>query len=121
MAGPPGCHYLIADAARNTAVVEFVGGEMEVLQSTEPWQVSTNFLISLYTQESAMATCWRYKTACDTLASVQGSMDDGGAMELLSAVAEDRTQWSMVYNLTTRDFRIAMGRKYDQVLEFALE
>jgi len=27
----------------------------------------------------------------------------------------------MVYNLTTRDFRVAMGRKYEQVLEFALE
>ena len=118
---PPGCHYLIADAARNTAILEFIGGEMKVLQSTEPWQVSTNFLISLYTPESAMATCWRYKTACDMLASVQGSMDDGAAMELLSAVAKENTQWSMVYNLTTRDFHVAMGRKYDRVLEFALE
>ena len=39
-------HYLIADAAGNSAVIEFVSGEMIVIRNEEPWQVSTNFIIS---------------------------------------------------------------------------
>ena len=40
------CHYLIADAAGKTAVVEFLDGRVEVTGTDEPWQVSTNDRLS---------------------------------------------------------------------------
>jgi len=103
-------------------VVEYIAGEMKVLPSSHPWQASTNFSLTYSpTAESAKSQCWRYKEAYEVLEGAQGSITEEAAMEVLSSVSQSGTRWSMVYNLTTREVRVAMGRKYDQVLEFSLD
>jgi len=42
-------HYLVSDATRDCAVIEFVENEMKVIPNDVPWQVATNFVITGYT------------------------------------------------------------------------
>ena len=117
--GPP-LHYLIADARGSSAVVEFVDGEMKVLRSEQPWQVSTNFVLSLYTPESAMLQCNRYATASRTLEQAQGQVSQEEAMALLADVSQPSTMWSVVYDMESGQIAVAMGHDYAQVHHFSL-
>jgi hypothetical protein len=117
--GPP-LHYLIADASSGSAIVEFVDGQMRVLRSQEPWQVSTNFVISESMPEGARSECWRYNSAYEALQEANGSLSPSGAMALLQSVSQPNTIWSLVYSLSTGDVQVAMDRGYDQVHKFRL-
>ncbi|MDY7039715.1 MAG: C45 family peptidase [Chloroflexota bacterium] len=122
-AGPP-LHYLIADSSGNSIVVEFLAGEMNVLRNNEPWQVSTNFIISEERPEGAASSCWRYNEAYEALEQADGKISTEEAMAILKDVSQSGdyyTMWSIVYNMTTGDIRVAMGRKYDESKEFKLE
>lgn len=56
--GPP-LHYLIADKSGRSALVEFSKGEVKVIPNADPWQMTTNFLIS-ETWSDPETMCWRY-------------------------------------------------------------
>ena len=117
-------HFLIADAAGNSAVIEFIDGEMNVIQNEEPWQVSTNFIISQVKLQGANAPSRRYNRAYETLEEAGGRLSQAEAMDLLSNVAQSggaSTIWSTVYNTATGDFQVAVDREYDQVYEFNLK
>jgi len=117
-------HYLIADASGNSAVIEFIDGEMNVIQNEDPWQVSTNFIISQVKPQGANAPSRRYNRAYETLEQAGGRLSQAEAMNLLSNVAQSggaSTIWSTVYNTATGDFQVAVDREYDQVYEFNLK
>lgn len=117
--GPP-LHYLIADAAESSAIVEFIRGEMVVLRSEEPWQVATNFLVSGHSTESARSQCRRYDRAYGTLQQARGLFSQADAMALLQDVSQPITMWSVVYRLTSGEVTVAVGRDYDRVHRFKL-
>jgi hypothetical protein len=117
--GPP-LHYLISDRYGDSAVIEFVDGEMKVLRSEEPWQVSTNFVVSGKDPEQARSLCWRYAKASEVLEEAASGITQPEAMELLKDTAQDLTMWSVVYDMTAGDISVAMGRDYDQMHEFTL-
>jgi hypothetical protein len=119
--GGPAVHYLIADAAGNSGVIEFVDGEMVVLRPDEPWQVSTNFVISREQPEGADTLCWRYNRAYETLAEANGKISSSDAMTLLQNVSQDSTMWSVVYGMKTGNIQIVLDRNYDKIREFKLE
>jgi len=117
----PPIHYLIADTSGRSVIVEFVNGEMIVMPNDEPWQVSTNFIIH-GSDAPERVDCWRYRTAYDTLQSVQGSLTIEGAMDVLQRVSQpESTIWSMVYEITAKRAHTAVGRNYDTVHTFRLE
>lgn len=118
--GPP-LHYLVADALGNSAVIEFIDGAMRVLPNEGAWQVATNFVISGHSQEEARGLCRRYATANEALEQAGGSLSPQQAMELLEDVSQAITMWSIVYNMSSGDISVAMGRDYDQVREFQLK
>ena len=121
--GPP-LHYLISDSSGNSAVVEFIDGEMNVLRNRDPWQVATNFVISDTMPEGATSSCSRYNTTYETLEQTEGHVSHQEAMALLHNVSQSGsypTIWSTVYNMTTGDIQVVMGRKYEQVNTFRLE
>jgi hypothetical protein len=118
--GPP-LHYLVADAAGSSAVIEFIDGQMVVLRPDKPWQVSTNFLISQEQPEGADSSCRRYNRATEILEQTEGNITPAEAMTLLENVSQGSTMWSVVYGLTTGDIQIAMGRQYSAVKKFKLE
>jgi penicillin V acylase-like amidase (Ntn superfamily) len=115
-------HLLIADAHGNSAIVEFVDGEIKVIRSKNPWQVSTNFVLS-DNLESLLSLCCRYDTAARTLEKAHGQISNEKAMSLLKDVSQHgpaNTIFSMVYNLISGEIDIAMDRKYDHLYHFNL-
>jgi hypothetical protein len=117
--GPP-LHYLIADAAGHSAVVEFVQGRMQVLPNREPWQVATNFLLTGHTAEGAQRSCPRYATAYKALERADGSLSPVEAMDLLEDVSQDITMWSVVYGMTGGEIRVSVGRDFGEIHQFGL-
>ena len=115
-------HYLIADAYGNSAVVEFIESEMKVIRSEQPWQVSTNFVLSRISERDRW-TCWRYTTASEKLGKVQGALSHEEAMVLLKEISQNSasdTIWSLVYDMVSGEIDIAMARDYDKVYHFKL-
>jgi hypothetical protein len=117
--GPP-LHYLIADAAGNSAVVEFVQGQMQVLPNEEPWQVATNFVLTGHSPKGAKRFCTRYATAYETLERADGSLSQGEAMDLLEDVSQHITMWSVVYGMAGGDIWVSVGRDFENVHQFRL-
>ncbi len=114
--GPP-VHYLIADAGGKAVLVEFYRGQMNVLPNDQPWHSATNFLRSSV-QDPADGNCWRYDRINERLRAEQGMLDSSSAMDLLSEVAQDSTQWSVVYQMGHREVSVAMGKAYEKVHTF---
>jgi hypothetical protein len=114
-------HYLISDASGSSVVVEFIDGEMHVIDNDEPWQVATNFLMTEVDPQGASSPCERYNAAYQTLATAGGRVSESEAMAILEEVSAPHTIWSAVYNLTTGDVAIVMDRDYAQVIPFRLE
>jgi len=121
--GPP-LHYLIADSSGNSAVVEFIGGEANALRNSEPWQVATNFVISGTAPESRGSLCSRYRRAYEVLEEANGDISPEEAMALLGDISQSGdfpTIWSVVYDMSSGDSQVAVGRQYDEVHQFNLE
>jgi hypothetical protein len=115
----PPVHYLIADAGGHSAVIEYINGTMSVIKNSEPWHVSTNFIIT-GSGAPAVSPCWRYNTAYNELKSANGTMTSAGALGLLSKVSQTSTIWSVVYGTKTGTAYVATDRGYAGVLKFVL-
>jgi ligand-binding sensor domain-containing protein/signal transduction histidine kinase len=113
--GPP-LHYLVADSSGRSALVEFYQGEMAVIPNEDgtDWHLATNFLRASV-GESAEGQCWRYDRISQRLAEAEGRMTAQDAVDLLAEVAQEITQWSIVYGISNGDVNVAMGQKYDDV------
>jgi hypothetical protein len=114
MSGGPPIHYLIADATGHSVLVEFYRGEMVVQRNAQPWDMATNF-IRAAAGESPERLCARYRTIGATMADREGQLSTTEALDLLSRVSQDNTQWSIVYSMATGEIHVAMGRHYDSV------
>ncbi len=118
--GPP-IHYLMADAAGDSVVVEYLNGNPTVIHNTTPWQVATNFTLSTSSLETAESICWRYKTAYESLRQVEGSLSPSDSLSLLKNVSQEITSWSIVYGLTSGEVQLTLDRDFEHVLDFSLE
>ena len=114
----PALHYLVADASGRAALVEFAAGEMVVLPDEEPYHLATNHLRNT---ASGNGGCPRYATLDDRLSETKGQLTSQDAVDLLGGVAQESTQWSIVYGISTGDVRVAMGLDYDDVHTFHLD
>jgi hypothetical protein len=116
--GPP-IHYLMADANRKSVLVEFYRGELHIIENEQPWHLATNFLRSSV-EDPQDGNCWRYNKINSRLIEDQGMLDAKSAMGLLAEVAQENTQWSVVYQMTRGEVSVAMGRDYTQVQTFQI-
>jgi hypothetical protein len=117
--GGPSLHYLMADASGHAALVEFYQGQMVVIPNETPWHLATNFLRTS-TGETAEGICWRYDIIQQRLAETGGRITAQDALDLLQQVSQAVTQWSVVYDLSSGDISVAMGRQYGDVHTFHL-
>ena len=111
--GPP-MHYLIAEKSGRSALAEFSRGEMQVIYNNDPWQLATNFLVS-ETGASAEGSCWRYDLILEQLTEGNGQLNHRQALNLLGEVAQESTQWSVVYGVSTGEIQVVMDRQYNNV------
>jgi hypothetical protein len=120
MGGGPSLHYLVADASGRAALVEFYQGQVVVMPNETPWHLATNFLRTP-AGESAQGRCWRYDEIDRRLTRAEGQMRSQEAMELLAQVSQDSTQWSVVYEMSSGQVNVVMGREYEVVHTFHLD
>ena len=115
--GPP-IHYLLADPSGNGVLIEFYEHDMVVLTNDTPWHLATNHLRCI---AKGNGGCRRYQTISDRLTELDGELDMHGAMQLLSDVRQDITQWSAVYDMTNGDIAMVIAGQYDNVYSFHLD
>lgn len=113
----PPIHYMIADKTGKSAIIEFVGGEMNVILNDNPWQVCTNFIVTGTTAPSNVS-CWRYNKAHSYLKEKQGNIDLNEAIKLVEDISQPNTIWTMVYDLQNGKVNISMSRKYTQWYQY---
>ncbi len=104
-------HYLIASAAGESALVEFVDGKMEVSRNESSWQTATNFIVAA-THGHTAGMCDRYDRISQRLTESDGRLSSQEAFQLLQDVSQDSTQWSIVYQMTSLDLSVVMGQDY---------
>lgn len=103
----PQLHYLIADAAGRSAVVEYARGRMNVIED----RVLTNFTMT-GTGKPARTADNRYRELDAGLAGARTWRD---GMELLRRVAQGHTRWSVVYDLADGTARVVTGKRWERV------
>jgi predicted choloylglycine hydrolase len=104
-------HYLIASASGNSALVEFHQGQMVVTRNELPWQQATNFLVAA-THDSPTGACWRYDLIGERLNKNGGQITTVEGLNLLADVSQPSTQWSILYDMTSGEVQVVMGRNY---------
>ncbi len=104
--------YMVVDAAGNSAIIEFVKGEMKVLENNGPTQVCTNFII--YDNPSLTGFGdYRYRTIARQLENQGGVITTKDAITLLKEnVINKQGQWSAVYNLTKKTVTVVFVGDY---------
>lgn len=121
--GPP-LHYLISDRHGKSVLVEFIDGDIVILESGEAWQAATNFLQGSAIKDHS-GLCQRYDLLQSTLEQLGGALSTDQAMELLARVAQvgldSGTQWSVVYNNSLGQVQIVMGRMYENPHTYVLK
>jgi choloylglycine hydrolase len=115
--GPP-LHYFITDRSGKSVVVEFVDRKISVLRNTHPWHVATNFILTGLSPEISRASCWRYKKVWETLENQVTMPSLSQTFSLLKDVSQGNTIWSIVYDTSSLDLLVVMGKKYDQIHKF---
>jgi hypothetical protein len=113
MVGTTPIHYLVADASGRSALIEQTRNGLEVLHNQGDWQAATNFLVA----ESGLdpsGLCWRYDHLERELEGAEGDLSAGEGLDLLSAVSQPSTQWSIVYDLSELEILIAVGQDYSK-------
>lgn len=123
-------HYQIADAAGNSAIVEYVNNEMHILKPEGKYQACTNFYLSPGAKYNFGEGQDRYQIVMKGLQDKNGVMTAKDGMDLLKAArminVHDpkkpriyNTQWSAVYNNSRKSLDIVYGQKYEKVYHFS--
>lgn len=121
MEGGPPLHYLIADRFGQAVLVEFREGEMVARSTDSPWHLATNFICTEAGDE-LLGHCTRYDAIHTRSSQAAGQLAPQQAIDLLEQVSQPgSTQWSVVYDMSHGDVRVAMGRNYEQIHRFTLE
>lgn len=111
-------HFLIDDKQWNSAIIEYVEKDIKITRNTEPYLVSTNFIV--YNSGAPFnVTCNRYNKVYTTFTRNSGMISKAESIELLNQVSQDITKWSLVYDLNSfNTIYIAVGRNYNKVYNF---
>lgn len=120
-------HFLISDAAGNSAIVEFSGGNIVVTRPANPWQVVTNYVVCENQPEPPYDL--RLEAITPMLQSRNGILVDEKVegMEMLKAVSWwslDNGGWGTLYselfNQVTGDVYIVIQRDFDNIRKYRL-
>jgi len=118
--GAPPIHYFLTDRAGDTAVAEFVGGQLRVIRNDAPWMVSTNFILSEVPLSARNGVCWRYAKVTARMQETGGCLDANGAIDILSSVSVPSTRWSAIYNLESQSLTLALAHQFKQTYRWSL-
>ncbi len=112
--------YMIADAAGNCAVINYVDGGMKVVEKEGNYQIATNML--LYNNENHLGySSERYKAFEKVLSETNGIISVEDALNLLiEQTVPGEEQWSSVYNLTDKTMAVKFYGDYENIYTYKL-
>ncbi len=114
-------HFQIVDKAGNSAVIEYIGNEINVIRKAEgEHQFLTNFLISEEVYGFGKGFD-RFDILDATLTEKDGILTEEEAMDLLESVSQDSTQWSVVYNLENLSLDVTVGDDFEVVYSYSFD
>ena len=116
--GPP-LHYLIADRAGRSILLEYWGGETMVYENQSSWQAATNFLQSAHPGDLS-GNCHRYDAISERLESSKDNFTTDNALHLLAEVSQGNTQWSIVYDMSLQNIHVGLAREFDKIHTFSM-
>lgn len=115
-------HFQIADASGKAVVVEYIGDQMNVIDSPR----ATNFLLTPGDWDFGGGQD-RFAVLEETMAEKDGVLTEEEGMELLASVSQkvkkdktSTTQWSCLYNQTKGTVTIAMGMDYENLYTYSI-
>lgn len=121
------CHYLIADASGKSVIVEFWDGALQTVEAEAPYQIASNFIAyqGLNIGEG-YNEFERYDAVVKAIEDTHGVLSMEQAVGILRSVGirddlEDKLQWSVIYNLSTREGTIFAHRNTANQVSFALD
>lgn len=134
--GSTGYHFQITDATGDSAVIEYIDNEMQVVRKeNQSYLAATNFTLS--TAEKNGGGKDRYEIIVNELDRKNGIVTEDEAFSVLYEARFDgeaasggdtsyryydsKTQWSVVYNLTQHTMKLCVGLDYDMVYELTVE
>jgi hypothetical protein len=125
-------HYQLADSTGATAIVEYVDNVMKVIYPGVGvnYLAAANFYLTAGKEDPEGFGQDRYQIMIGRLSEKGGVMDENEAINLLKDARieskvwedgwEDKTQWSVVYNLTDLTLDISVGMNYEKVYSYSL-
>jgi hypothetical protein len=113
-------HAIIADASGRSIILDPAGGEMKVIPHIGNFQVMTNSPVYGLSMDAQKEQCPRFRTIYERLDLQNGIMSSDQALDLLQEVGNQWTEWSAVYLMNPRGFRIAIDFDFDPVYQFYL-
>lgn len=116
-----GFHVLIGDTSGRSVILEYCDGELQAIPNGEPWQVITNMPVYDLTIHQQRAQCVRFQTIYDRLESAGGSIGRIEGMNILSSVGHYYTQWSAVYDMTSKVMDLALDFNFGTIYHFSLD
>lgn len=113
-------HYMIADAAGNCAVIDYVDGSMKVIEKEGNYQIATNML--LYNNDQHLGySANRYKALEEALAEKEGIVSIEDAFKILEAnTMPGEAKWSSIYNLTDKAMYVEFYGDYENTYIYQL-
>ena len=120
-------HIMLVDRSGNSAVVEWVDGEMRVIRKSDDYQVMTNLWLSH--PELGNYPCWRNNKVTEMMAN-RNDFSVGYFASLVKTVSEYKrsedgqesgTIYSNIYDLSTANVYIYYKRDFENPIKINLE
>ena len=120
------CHYLIGDASGQSVLVEYFDRDIKVVRTDESFQIASNFIA--YNELNigeGFCEFERYNKVYNTINGNNGVLNMKQAINLLADVGvyyegDDRSQWTVVYNISTLEGIIFANRNTGNLIIFKL-
>ncbi len=121
------CHYLIADAAGESVLLEYYDGKMQTVRPSGNYQIASNFIAYNDVNIGEGFTEFdRYNTVKAAIEKNKIGLTDEQALSLLAEVgvmdgATDKLQWSVLYNLTSGNVELFAQRNIHNIIHSQLD
>jgi len=118
--GGPNIHYMVADTAGNSAVIEMKDAKLEIIQGENNWNSATNFHLT-GSDGKGSSKCRRYAQIDREMKNKRGALDVKEAFKLLKNVSQNSTRWSVVYDMKNQKAHVVMSNNFSSPKEFEIK
>lgn len=96
-------HLMLADSTGEMVIVEFLEGEMRLIDSPKDWLVCTNHVLWSNSSDENAAVCDRYRMGSAVMDKAHGNIDYQSFSNAVRSMSVDNwTMWTSIYDLDSR-------------------